>query len=142
MSDEPRRGLLDTNILILSRLIDPAQLPDVMAVSSVTLAELSAGVHLVRDGQPEAHAERARRLEVLQRVEAEFDPLPFDADAARSFGVLSAAVRDVGRSPRRRVADLMIAATAASQGLSLYTTDPGDYLGLDALVRVVPVPRP
>lgn len=140
--DELRRGLLDTNILILRRVLDPALLPDVMAISAVTLAELSAGVHLVREGQPHAHAERARRLQILQLVEAEFDPLPFDAEAARSFGLLSAAVMDAGRSPRRRVADLMIAGTAASQGLPLYTTNPGDYIGLDALVRVVSVPRP
>lgn len=146
MSDEPRpelrRGLLDTNILILRRVLDRALLPDVMAISAVSLAELSAGVHLVREDTPDAHAERARRLQVLQLVEAEFDPLPFDAEAARSFGLLSAAVMDAGRSPRRRVADLMIAGTAAAQDLPLYTTDPGDYRGLEALVHVVAVPRP
>src|SRR5215471_4534849 len=91
MSDEPpRQGLLDTNILILRKWIDPAELPDEMAISAVTLAELSAGPHEVRprDEQDsyDEHAERARRLEILQRAESEFDPVPFDAEAARIFG--------------------------------------------------------
>ena len=46
--DLPRQGLLDTNILILRRWIDPAELPDEMAISAITLAELSAGLHEVR----------------------------------------------------------------------------------------------
>jgi predicted nucleic acid-binding protein len=42
----------------------------------------------------------------------------------------------------RRVADLMIAATAAVEGLPVYTTNPDDFAGLDPLVEVVPVTRP
>lgn len=137
-----RRGLLDTNILILRRWIDPGLLPDEVAISAVTLAELSAGVHLVPGEGAEAVAERARRTDILARAEHEFDPIPFDAEAARSFGRLSAAVRATGRTPRRRVADLMIAATAAAQGLPLYTTNPDDCTGLDGLVDVVPIARP
>jgi hypothetical protein len=38
----PRQGLLDTNVLILRRWDDPAELPDEMAISAVTLAELPA----------------------------------------------------------------------------------------------------
>jgi predicted nucleic acid-binding protein len=105
----------------------------------VTLAELSAGVHLVKGNDA---AERARRIAVLQRVEHGFDPIPFDAPAARVFGQLSAAVVGVGRTPRRRVADLMIAAVAATNNLPLFTTNPADYDGLDALVTIVPVTRP
>ena len=60
----PRQGLLDTNILILRRWIDPGELPDEMAISAITLAELSAGPHEVRgiDEQDlyDEHAERAR----------------------------------------------------------------------------------
>jgi predicted nucleic acid-binding protein len=75
MSDEARRqGLLDTNILILRKWINPAELPEEMTISAVTLAELSAGPHEVRrnDEQDmyEERAERARRLEILQRVES------------------------------------------------------------------------
>jgi len=136
------RGLLDTNIVILARWIDSAELPEEMAISAVTLAELSAGPHLGRGDDADARAERARRSDVVQRAENEFDPLPFDAEAARAYGRISAAVADVGRTPRRRVADLMIAAVAAAQGLPLYTTNPSDYLGLEDLVDIVAVHRP
>lgn len=147
MSDElPGQGMLDTNILILRRRIDPAELPDEMAISAITLAELSAGPHEVRSNddqdQYEEHAERARRLEILQRAESEFDPVPFDAEAARIYGRVTAAVIAAGRRPRRRVADLMIASTAIAEDLPLFTTNPGDYIGLGSLIRVFPVTRP
>lgn len=130
-------GLLDTNILILRRLIDHAQLPDVLSISAVTLAELSAGPHHTDDP-----AERARRMDVLQRTEAEFDPLPFDTESARVFGRVSAAVLASGRATRRRIADLMIASVAAANRMPLYTTNPHDFGGLDNLVTVVPITRP
>lgn len=142
MPGETVRGLLDTSILVLRRGIDPTELPDQVAISAVTLAELSAGVHLIEGDDAEARAERARRADVLQRAENEFDPIPFDAEAARMFGRICAAVRAVGRTPRRRVADLMIASVAAAAELALYTTNPGDFAGLDEVVRVVPVRRP
>jgi predicted nucleic acid-binding protein len=73
MNAEHRHGLLDTNILVLRRWIDPGELPDEMAISAVTLAELSAGPHQVRRNDEQdsydEHAERARRLDVLQRAE-------------------------------------------------------------------------
>ncbi|MEV1131831.1 type II toxin-antitoxin system VapC family toxin [Agromyces sp. NPDC049794] len=141
MPAENERGLLDTNIVILRRWIDPDHLPAEMAISAVTLAELSAGVHLLRVDADEA-AERARRTDLLQRVEHEFDPIPFDADAARAFGRISAAVQAIGRTPRRRIADLMIAAIAAAQSLPLYTANPHDFVGLDELFNIVAVPRP
>jgi predicted nucleic acid-binding protein len=147
MSGEARRqGMLDTNILILRRWVNPAELPDEMAISAITLAELSAGPHEVRrNGEQDAydeHAERARRLEILQRAESEFDPIPFDAEAARIYGRVAAAVIAGGRKPRGRIADLMIAATAIAEGLPLFTTNPADYCGLDALMQVFPVTRP
>lgn len=147
MSGEPpRQGMLDTNIVILRRWIDPAELPDEMAISAITLAELSAGPHEVRGNNEQdaydEHAERARRLELLQRAESEFDPVPFDAEAARIFGRVTAAVIAAGRKPRGHVVDLMIAATAIAEGLPLYTTNPGDFAGVDTLIRIVPVARP
>jgi len=147
MTSEPaRQGLLDTNILILRRWVNVAELPDEMAISAVTLAELSAGPHQVRCNNEQdlydEHEERARRMEILQRAENEFDPIPFDAEAARVYGRLSAAVIAAGRKPRRRTADLMIAATAVAEDLPLFTTNPGDYTGLERLLRVVPVTRP
>lgn len=144
--DRPRQGLLDTNILILRRWIDPDELPDEMAISAITLAELSAGPHEVRGNDEQSlydeHAERARRLEILQRAESEFEPVPFDAEAARIYGRVSAAVIAAGRKPRRRIADLMIAATAIAEELPLFTTNPADFAGLDTLMGIIPVTRP
>ena len=80
--------------------------------------------------------------ECLQRAESEFDPAPFDAEAARIFGRVTAAVIAAGRKPRGRVVDLMIAATATAEGLSLYTTSPADFAGLDNLITIIPVTRP
>ena len=147
MTAEPaRRGLLDTDIMILRSRIAPDELPDEMAISAITLAELSAGPHQVRpDTEQNAYfeaAERARRLDVLQRAEHEFDPIPFDADAARAYGRVTAAVIAAGRKPRRRAVDLMIAATAIAAGLPLYTTNPDDFAGLEHLVTVIQVTRP
>ncbi|WP_328608148.1 type II toxin-antitoxin system VapC family toxin [Amycolatopsis sp. NBC_00345] len=130
-------GLLDTNILILRHSIEHSRLPDVVSISAITLAELSAGPQ--HTGDPE---ERARRVAVLQQAESEFDPLPFTTEAARVYGRVVAAVLAVGRTPRRRFADLMIASTAIAWGLPLYTTNPQDFAGLDSLLQVVPVPRP
>ncbi len=146
VTERPGQGLLDTNIMILRRWIPADELPDEMAISAVTLAELSAGPHQVRSDAEQAvyieAAERARRLDVLQRAEHEFDPIPFDADAARAYGRVTAAVVSAGRKPRRRAMDLMIAATAVATGLPLFTTNPDDFAGLDRLVTVVPVARP
>jgi predicted nucleic acid-binding protein len=127
---------VDTNIIIRLAVLDPSQLPDEMIVSAVTLAELSAGPHHTRDP-----AERARRMSVLQHAEATFDPLPFDTEAARAFGMVTA-VLATGRRPRRRLADLMIASIAAVAQVPLYTTNPDDFLGLDHLLTIIPVQRP
>lgn len=137
MTGELTRGLIDTNIVVHLAALDPARLPDEMVVSAITLAELSAGPHHTDDP-----VERARRTNVLQHTEATFDPLPFDAEAARTYGIVCAAVLAAGRTPRRRVADLMIASVAAANRLPLYTTNPDDFVGLDKLVTVVAVPRP
>ncbi|MFL6124314.1 type II toxin-antitoxin system VapC family toxin [Actinophytocola sp.] len=140
------QGVLDTNILILRRRVDPAELPNEMAISAITLAELSAGPHQVRpnseQGTYDEHAERARRLDVLQRAEHEFDPIPFGVEAARIYGRVTASVVAVGRKPRRRAIDLMIAATAIAEELPLYTTNPDDFDGLRNLLTVVSVTHP
>ncbi|MEE4544481.1 type II toxin-antitoxin system VapC family toxin [Streptomyces sp. V4-01] len=146
MPAEYAQGLLDTNIVILRKWLDPAELPGEVAITAITLAELSAGPHEVRrnDEQDDydEHAERGRRLDILQRAENEFDPIPFDTEAARIYGRVCAAVIGAGRKPRRRVADLMIAAIAAAEELPLFTTNPDDYKGLGDLLTVVPVTRP
>jgi predicted nucleic acid-binding protein len=131
------RGLADTNILIHLERLSAGGLPAELLTSAITLAELSAGVH-----QTDDPAERGRRIARLQRVEAIFEPLPFDAEAARQYGAIVAGVVAAHRKPRRREADLMIAATAAARRLPLYTTNPDDFLGAESTVNVVAVPRP
>jgi predicted nucleic acid-binding protein len=107
-------------------------LPEEIAISAITLAELAAGPHLTQDP-----GERARRVARLQQVESLFDPIPFDRSAARSFGIIVAAVVASGRSHRSRAADLMIAAVAHSTRLDLYTRNPDDFSGIGDLVGVV-----
>jgi predicted nucleic acid-binding protein len=131
------RGLGDTNILIYLERLAAGQLPAELLISMVSLAELSAGVHSAVDA-----GERARRVLRVQRVEATFSPLPFDAEAARRYGIIAAEVIAMGRRPRGRVADLMIASIAAANKLPLFTTNLADFRGLESVVTVVPVPVP
>jgi predicted nucleic acid-binding protein len=131
----PRRGLLDTSVIIDFERLDPAKLPLEIAVSTLTIAELAAGPHATADLQ-----ERARRQDRLQRVEAVFDPVPFDAEAARAYGRVSAAIVAVGRKARGpRAVDLLIAATASAAGLPLYTRNGDDFEGLQDVVDIVVV---
>ena len=130
----PASGLLDTSVIVDHDLVDPTRLPEESAIAAVTLAELAAGPHATNDD-----AERSRRQDRLQWAAATWDPLPFDADAARAFGRVFAATRMAGRSSRTRLADLLIAATAASQGLDLYTRNAADLVGLEHIVRVVEI---
>ncbi|MEV4897810.1 type II toxin-antitoxin system VapC family toxin [Nonomuraea sp. NPDC055795] len=132
------RGILDTNIVAAFKLFDPAELPVEAAITAVTLGELSRGPYATDDP-----VKRARRIAVLQHVEAAFgDPLPYDAESARMFGQACALVYAMARRPRGRTSDLMIAAIAAANELPLYTANPKDFDGLDQLVQVVAVTRP
>jgi len=131
---EPLRGLLDTSVVVDHDVIDPASLPDESAIAAVTLAELAAGPHAARD-----QAERARRQDRLQWAATTWDALPFDASAARACGRVFAATRAAGRSSRARLADLLIASTAAANGLTLYTRNPADFTGFEPIVAVVGV---
>lgn len=134
-SERPTRGLLDTSVVIELDTVDAASLPDELAISAITLAELTAGPHATDDAQ-----ERARRQERLQRTEAIFEPLPFDAAAARAYGRIYAAVSAAERKARgRRAVDLLIAAVALSARLPLYTCNAEDLAGLAELVEIVPV---
>lgn len=128
-------GLVDTSVVIDLPDLDPARLPLQIAVSTLTLAELAAGPHAT-----DAPTERAARQHRLQRIEAAFDPLPFDAEAARAYGRVYAAVAARGRKARgARAVDLLIAATALSVGLPLYTRNPADLSGVEDLIEIVDV---
>lgn len=127
-------GIIDTSVIIDMEQLSAERLPMRMAISAVTLAELAAGPNATDDV-----AERARRQDRLQRVEATFDPVPFGVGAARAHGRIYAAVRQSGREPRGRLADLMIAATAVAEGLPLFTRNAEDFAGLEQLIDVIPV---
>lgn len=131
---EPTAGLLDTSVLIDHDLVDPAALPEASAIAAITLAELAAGPHATQD-----RAERGRRQDRLQWAASAWEPLPFDAGCARAYARLYAATRARGRSPRTRVADLLIAATAVAYNLPVYTRNPDDFQALASVLRVVAV---
>jgi hypothetical protein len=131
----PARGILDTSVVIDLEHIEPSRLPVEVAISAITMAELAAGPHATPD--PE---ERARRQDRLQRAEAAFDPLPFDAEAARAYGRVYSAVVAAGRKARgARAVDLLLAATACAAGLPLYTRNPDDFRAIGDLVEIVAV---
>ncbi len=123
------KALLDTSVLIAT---DVPVLDGELAISAASLAELHFGVMVTVD--PAVRAERLRRLSILQRT---FDPLPVDDDVATSYGRLAAAVAGIGRQPRSRVFDLLIAATAHAHDARLYTRNPADLIGLDDLLEIV-----
>ena len=130
MSGTDPRGVLDTSAVIDLASLDPASLPDEPVITAITLAELSVGPLVARTSE-----QRAARQAHLQQAEADFDPLPFDASAARAFGRIAASLRSAGRKPSARAYDALIAATALANGLPVYTANPADFEGLD--VRVV-----
>ncbi len=140
MADEQRRprGLLDTSVVIDLEFLSPADLPVELAVSAITMAELATGPEATSDPQ-----ERARRIALIQHAEDTFDQLPFDIAVARLYGRIYAAVIAAGRKARgRRTMDLLIAATALSNKLPLYTHNIDDFTGLQSLIDIVDVPAP
>ena len=135
--ERPARGILDTStVILMQRISDPLALPVEPLITTVTLAELSAGPLVARDER-----ERAARQAHLQQVEADFVPLPFDRPAARAFGQVAASLRRSGRKTTARAFDAMIAAIAVASDLPVYTSNPADFRGIDGL-HVVPVSAP
>lgn len=129
------RGLLDTSVAVDLGSLDPSRLPVEIAISALTLAELSAGPHAASN-----ELTQARRQLQLQQVEAAFETVPFDPHCARAYGRIYAAVDGTGRKPRGgRAVDLMIAATALAHNLSLYTRNAKDLRGLEGLIEIVDV---
>lgn len=128
MSGPASRGILDTSTLIDLGLLEAADLPAEPLITAVTLAELSVMPHVAR-----TERERAARQSHLQQAEADFDPLPFDAAAARAFGRVASSLRRAGRKPAARACDALIAATAIANDLPLFTCNPRDFEGIDEL---------
>ncbi len=137
MTPAPRRGVLDTStVVLLPRLTDPDLLPAEPVITAITLAELSVGP-LVTDDE----AERAARQAHVQQAEADFEPLPFDAAAARAFGHVASDLRRAGRTTRARAYDALIAAVAVAEQLPIYTVNPRDFDHITDL-EVIAVPHP
>jgi predicted nucleic acid-binding protein len=122
---DPTPGILDTSTIILLERLEEDDLPAEPLITAVTLAELSVGPLVATDD-----AERAARQARVQQAEADFDPLPFDADSARALGRIAASLRHAGRKVQARAYDAMIAATAIANQLPLYTVNPADFEGI------------
>lgn len=125
-------GVLDTSVVIAP----PPNLADFaaqVAISAVTVGELSFGLHIP---DPIKAAEREHRY---RSILAAYDPIPYSVEVAHWYGAIAAAVKTSGRNPRSRTTDLMIAATARHARAALLTRNPGDFKGLEHIVTVVPV---
>ena len=125
------RGILDTSVLVAD---DVVPIPGELAVSIVSIAELKFGVLVARNDQT-----RATRLSRLSSIERRFDPLPVDEAVADSYARLAARVVAVGRQPRARVMDLLIAATAHAHGATIYTRNGADLTGIEDLVTIASI---
>lgn len=127
------RGLLDTSILIAFSEDAglEAALPEEVAISVATLAELHFGVLLAK-----SDLVRQQRLRRLGQLESIFQPISIDAAVSRAYATVAHTVRLAGRQPRARVMDLWIAATALVYELPLYTRNADDFAGLEALLDI------
>jgi predicted nucleic acid-binding protein len=115
--------------------IDRAFLPEAIAVSAVTIAELVSSLYGARHDLV-----RTRRRHHLTYVEANVEPLDFDFRCTRAYGPIYREVLRTGRKPRgARAVDLLIAATALGHDLPLYTRNAGDLRGLEDLIEIVDV---
>lgn len=134
VAERPESGVLDTCAYIDLGLLDPARLPEIPELTAVTMAELHQGVVMAKDA-----ASRAARTEKLGAAIVDFEPLPFDGQAAARYGTLVALTMAANRNPKPRRMDLMIAAVASSRGLPLYTRNAEDFKGLDGMVTIIEV---
>jgi predicted nucleic acid-binding protein len=130
-----RNGLIDTSVAIDLRRIERERLPELVAVSALTVAELCIGRCAARHD-----FERMRREQQLREVWTKVRHLAFDLGCARAYGPIYGAVAGIGRKPRgSRSVDLMIAATALAHDLPLYTKNARDLRGLESLIEIVDV---
>ena len=120
--------MLDTSVLVRLSKVQESALPQRCFISAISLAELSVGPLVAR-----TEAERAARLALLQQVEADFRPIPFDDRAARAFGRVAAGLRAAGRKPAARAYDALIAATALANDLPVVTSNVEDFQGIEDL---------
>ena len=133
MTTVHERVLLDTSVLIDYPAAAVASHADAAAVSTITLAELAYGLHTE---DPLRDTAREQRYHWIAEA---FDPIPFGAGAARIYGALCANVRAVGRDPKPRRFDLLIAAVAVDLGIALMTRNENDFRGIHSALSVIAV---
>jgi len=115
-----RQYLLDTSAVIAigrGELDELSERSDTATICALTVCGLHHGVLAASDDQ------RSGRLALLAWVERTFRPLPIDERVAPAYGRLAMAARSARRDVRRGTADLLIAATAETHGLTLLTRD-------------------
>jgi predicted nucleic acid-binding protein len=132
--DRYESGILDTCTYIDLDQLDPASLPVIPEITAITMAELHQGVAMAKNA-----ITRAARTELLGAAIVDFDPLPFDGEAATRYGTLVALTIEARRDPRPRRVDLMIAAIASSHDLPLFTRNIDDFAGLDDMVTLIAI---
>jgi len=128
VTDVVDQGLLDTSVVINLAHLSAADLPATSFISAITLAELTVGPLIAQSDD-----DRIARQAVLQQTEAQFNPLPFDAEAARVFGRIAARLRRQGRKRKARAYDALIAATSVRYELPLFTCNPKDFDMIEGL---------
>jgi predicted nucleic acid-binding protein len=121
-------ALLDTSVLIAGPE-DGQSLPDDLAISVISVGELQAGMELAKSA--EEKQSRAKRWRLVQET---FEPIPVDEVVALEYGRLLALARGSGRA--QKATDLLIAATAAVTGRTLWTRDESQA----ALARAAKIP--
>lgn len=120
-------GVLDTSVFIAAesgRRLNASRVPDEVATTVITVAELNLGVLAAASADA-----RAQRLATLD-ASADILAFPADDDAARMWARLRIHLAETGQ--RVRVNDLWIAAIAASRRLPLVTQD-DDFDALDGV---------
>jgi predicted nucleic acid-binding protein len=127
--------MLDTSVIVDLAQIDTSALPHASSIAAITLAEMTVGIVSAPDAR-----KLGDRISVLQTIESLFQVVSFDAAAARAYGRVYVAASSAGQKPRgRRAVDFLIAATALSRNLPLYTRNAADFASVAGIVRIVSV---
>jgi predicted nucleic acid-binding protein len=127
------RAILDTSVLIAREQERPLErpLPNDVAISVISIAELEVGILVARDAQT-----RGRRLRTLTEVRSVSAALPIDERTASAYAQLAASVLTNGRKPR--IHDTWIAATALVNDAEVWTQD-ADFSDFAQAVAIVHV---
>ncbi len=122
--------LLDTNVVSELRRAKPhgavvawieAAPPEALFLSAITLAEIQRGIELARENDRDKALQIERWLDTVAMT---WSVLPLTGPICRRWARLQ------HRKPREAVEDLLIAATALEQDLTVVTRNVRDYAGL------------